>query len=175
MWTLKLPVMWFVDETLCYASMITIHTISAKLEHSMVNLLGSPGCLQEAKNMIKVVLCKPDAVVWMAVLGPCRIHGNMEMQQDIAKQVDKLEPENSADFVLLANMYAAVAKRDLMRMLMADKVKRFEETAHHTWIGAIQLLGVGILLHLFGIVHATCIHVHRKTLQLNIIHFQLKT
>jgi hypothetical protein len=35
--------MWFVDEALCYASMITVYTISAKLEHytSMVNLLGS--------------------------------------------------------------------------------------------------------------------------------------
>jgi hypothetical protein len=48
--------------------------------------------------MIKVMLCKPDAVVLMAVLGPCRIHCNMEMQEYIAKQVDKLEPENSADF-----------------------------------------------------------------------------
>jgi hypothetical protein len=155
--------MWFVDEALCYASMITVYTISAKLEHytSMVNLLGCPGCLQEAKNMIKVMLCKPDAVVWMAVLGPCRIHGNMEMQEYSAKQVDKLEPENSADFVLLTNMYATVARSH-------------ENVEWQTKFGAIQLLSVGILLHLFGIVHATCVHVHCKTLQLNIIHFQLK-
>ncbi len=47
----------------------------------------------------------------------------MEMQEYIAKQVDKLEPENSADFVLLANMYAAVAKRDLLRMLNGRQSK----------------------------------------------------
>ncbi len=90
-WTPKLPVVWFVYEALCYASMITVYTISAKYYPSLVNLLGCPDCLQEAKNMIKVMLCKPDAVVWMAVLGPCRIHGNMEMQEYIAKQVDKLQ------------------------------------------------------------------------------------
>jgi hypothetical protein len=38
-------------------------------------------------------------------------------ENKIAKGVLKLEPEKSADFLLLSNMYAAAANRDLMRML----------------------------------------------------------
>jgi pentatricopeptide repeat protein len=45
-----------VDEGMCcYASMATVHMISAKLEHytCMFDLLGRAGHLQEAENMIK--------------------------------------------------------------------------------------------------------------------------
>ncbi len=72
----------FVNEGLhCYASMITVYLISENLESytCMVNLLGSAGHLHEAKNMIKLILCKPDVVVWMTLLPTCRIHGNVEM------------------------------------------------------------------------------------------------
>jgi hypothetical protein len=109
----------FVDEGIhCYASMNTVYMISEKLENytCMVNL-GSAGRLHKAKNMIKLMLCNPDVVVWMTLLHTCRIHGNVEMGEHIDKGVLKLEPENSADFLLLSNMYAAAANRDLMRML----------------------------------------------------------
>jgi hypothetical protein len=45
------------------------------------------------------------------------------MGEHIAKGVLKLEPENSADFLLLSNMYAAAANRDLMRMLNGRQSK----------------------------------------------------
>ncbi len=85
----------------------------------MVNLLGSIGHLHEAKNMIKLMLCNPD----VTLLHTCRIHGNVEMGEHIAKGVLKLEPENSADILLLSNMYAAAANRDLMRMLNGRQSK----------------------------------------------------
>jgi hypothetical protein len=72
--------------------------------------------------MIKLMLYNPDVVVWMTLLHTCRIHGNVEMGEHIAKGVLKLEPE-TADFLLLSNMYAAAANRDLMRMLNGRQSK----------------------------------------------------
>ncbi|KAH9552878.1 hypothetical protein CY35_09G089700 [Sphagnum magellanicum] len=88
-----------VDEgVLCYALMGKVYMISAKLDHytCIVDLLDHSGHLQEAENVIKEMPCKPNAAVWTAFLGICRIHGNMEMGKHVAKQVLELEPENAA-------------------------------------------------------------------------------
>jgi pentatricopeptide repeat protein len=93
-----------VEDLCCYASMSTIHRISAKLEHytCMVDLLGCAGYLQEAENMIKAMPYNPNVAVWMALLSACRIHGNVEMAEHVAKQVLELEPENATGYVLLS-------------------------------------------------------------------------
>jgi pentatricopeptide repeat protein len=104
------------EEGLCYyALMSTVHRISATLEHHacMVDLLGHAGHLQEAENVIKAMACKPNADVWMALLGACRIHGNAEMGEHAAKQLLKLDLENATTYVLLSDIYAAGGKRDL--------------------------------------------------------------
>jgi pentatricopeptide repeat protein len=76
--------------------------ISPKLEHytCMVDLLGHAGHLQEAENMIKAMPWEPDVTTWKAMLGACRIHGNVEMGERVAKRVLELEPENAAGCVL---------------------------------------------------------------------------
>jgi pentatricopeptide repeat protein len=77
-----------VDEGMhCYTSMITDYMISAQLEHytCMVDLLGRAGHLQEAENMIMAMPCEPHVAPWMALLGACRIHGNVEMGERVAK------------------------------------------------------------------------------------------
>ncbi len=105
-----------VDEGLCYyASMSTVHMISATLEHHacMVDLLGHAGHLQEAENAIKAMACKPNADVWMALVGACRIHGNVKMGEHAGKQLLKLDLENPTTYVLLSDIYAAAGKRDL--------------------------------------------------------------
>jgi pentatricopeptide repeat protein len=83
----------FVDEGLCYfESMGSVYGLSATVEHyaCTVDLLGRAGHLQEAKDLIKMMTGKQDSAVWKALLGACRIHGNLEMAQRIAKQVVKL-------------------------------------------------------------------------------------
>ncbi len=57
--------------------------------------------------------CKPHVAAWMSLLGACRIHGNVEMGECVAKLVFELEPENAAAYVLLSNIYAAGGSRHL--------------------------------------------------------------
>jgi len=77
-----------VDEGMhFYASMVTDYMISPKLEHytCIVDLLGHAGHLQEAENMVMEMPWKLHVAPWMALLGACRIHGNVEMAERIAK------------------------------------------------------------------------------------------
>jgi pentatricopeptide repeat protein len=93
-----------VDEGMhCFALMSTVYGISTKLEHytCMVDLLGRAGHLQKAENLVMAMPCKPHVAAWMALLGACRIHGNVEMAERVAKRFLELEPENAAGYVLL--------------------------------------------------------------------------
>jgi pentatricopeptide repeat protein len=77
-----------VDEAMhLYASMIRDYRNHAKLEHynCMVDLLGRAHCLQEAENMVLAMPYKPQVAAWMALLGACRIHGNVEMAEHVTK------------------------------------------------------------------------------------------
>jgi hypothetical protein len=52
--------------------------ISAKLEHyTMVDLVGYASHLQESENMVMAVPCELDVAAWMALLGACKIHGDV--------------------------------------------------------------------------------------------------
>lgn len=51
--------------------------------------------------------CKPTVAGWMTSLGAYRVHGNVKMEEQIAKQVVKLAPGSSQGCGLLSNVYAA--------------------------------------------------------------------
>jgi len=106
-----------VDEnSLHYFSlMASDYNKSVNQEHyaCMVDILGCSGLLGEAEDLIKTMACEPSAAVWMALLGACRVHGDVEKAEQILKKVLELDPENAAGYVLLSNIYAATDKRDL--------------------------------------------------------------
>lgn len=82
--------------------------IEPTIEHysCMVDLLGRAGYLDEAWDFIHTMTLKPDATVWGAFLGSCRIHRNMEFAEIAAKKLFKLEPYNSANYALMMSLYA---------------------------------------------------------------------
>ncbi|GAB2287242.1 hypothetical protein Dimus_021625 [Dionaea muscipula] len=105
-----------------FDSMATIHNINPGPEHyaCMVDMLGRAGRLEEAKEFIDTMPIKPDPSVWGALLGACRKHGNLEMGREVAERLFELEPSNSGNYVILANMYARSGKLN-----EADAVRRF--------------------------------------------------
>ncbi len=73
--------------------------------------------LQEAKDLIEMVpWCKPDAALWMAMVGACRIHGNVEMGEHVANKSSNWTTENARGYVVLSNIiYAAGGNWDLSK------------------------------------------------------------
>jgi hypothetical protein len=61
--------------------------------------------------MIMAMPCKPHVDTWTALLGTCRIYGNVEMAECVAKQILEMEPDNAPGYVLLSNMSATVGNK----------------------------------------------------------------
>ncbi|OVA20175.1 Pentatricopeptide repeat [Macleaya cordata] len=90
-----------------FKSMSDFHGIEHKVEHygCMVDLLGRAGQLEEARELIRSMPFAPDAVVWRALLGGCRIHKNVEFAEEAALNLLQLEPQVDGNYVLLSNVY----------------------------------------------------------------------
>ncbi|XP_057454784.1 pentatricopeptide repeat-containing protein At4g01030, mitochondrial [Lotus japonicus] len=104
-----------VDEGWKYFdSMQTDYNIVPRIEHytCMVDLLGKAGFLDEALDFIHTMPFKPDASIWGALLASCRIHKNIQLAEIAARNLFKLEPYNSANYVLMMNIYSDLNRWD---------------------------------------------------------------
>lgn len=94
--------------------MQTVYGIMPIAKHyaCMADMLGRAGQLDEAFEFIQGMPIKPDSAVWGALLGACRIHGNVEMGKVASQNLFELDPENVGYYVLMSNMYAKIGKWD---------------------------------------------------------------
>lgn len=92
-----------------YYHMVNIVGLLPRIEHygCMVDLLGRAGCLEEAEQLILNMPVKPDDVILKALLGACKMHGNIEMGERIAKILMGWYPHDSGSYVALSNMFAS--------------------------------------------------------------------
>ncbi|KAK2969662.1 hypothetical protein RJ640_025839 [Escallonia rubra] len=106
--------------------MTEVYGVEPGKEHfgCMVDLLGRAGKLEEARMLIDEMPMSPDVGVLIALLGACKIHGNIKLGEQIGKKVIELEPHNSGRYLLLANIYANAGRwEDVanVRKLMNDR------------------------------------------------------
>ncbi|KAG9453259.1 hypothetical protein H6P81_006163 [Aristolochia fimbriata] len=113
----------FVEEGIhLFKAMSSEHYLEPNLEHyaCIVDLLGRAGRLEEAYSLINKMPITPDAGVWGALLGACRMHYNIKFGEVALDHLVSLEPQNPAHYVVLSNIYAQhrrwadVAKMRLM-------------------------------------------------------------
>ena len=121
----------------CFNSMSRDFQVTPRPEHyaCMVDLLGRAGRLNEACDFIERMPTRPDAGVWGALLGACRIHLNVELAEVAAKYLFELDAGNPGRYVLLSNIYSSSGKRndaDRVRALM--KRRGVRKIAGHTII-----------------------------------------
>ncbi|KAI3507707.1 hypothetical protein L1887_22698 [Cichorium endivia] len=112
--------------------------IEPRLEHyaCMVHLLGQEGKLCEACELIEKMGIEPDLFVWGALLGACKLHGDVGLAEVAARRVAELEPESAGSSLVLSNMYAdggnwGYAAR-VKRMVKKTKMKKLPGSS---WIG----------------------------------------
>ncbi|OIW09101.1 hypothetical protein TanjilG_16328 [Lupinus angustifolius] len=109
-----------------YNMMVRDYGINPTVQHftCMVDLLGHCGQLGEAYDLIRQMTVLPDSGVWGALLNACKIHGNVELAELALEKLTELEPDDSGNYVILANMYAQSGNWEgvaRLRQLMIDK------------------------------------------------------
>jgi len=127
-----------VDEGWHYFnSMDTDHGIEPTVEHytCIVDLLGRAGHLDEADDFINKMPLKPDAVVWGALLGACKVHGNIELGKRVSEFLLELEPQCVGTHILLSNIYAADGRWvDAVNVRQIMKDKGLRKQPGRSWI-----------------------------------------
>lgn len=116
-----------IDEGLrFFNSMTKEHSLQPVAEHyaCMVDLLGRAGRLSEAFKLVQGMQIQPNAGVWGALLGACRVHKNDELARFAAEKLFELEPRKTSNYVLLSNISAESGKWDAaenMRTLIKER------------------------------------------------------
>lgn len=120
-----------------YKTMETNHGIIPTREHSscMVDLFARAGRLKEAESFINQMSFDPDIVVWKSLLAACRICGDVALGKQAAENILKLDPSNSAAYVLLCNIYASTGSwDDVARLRKLMKTKGVRKVPGQSWI-----------------------------------------
>ncbi|KAF8023153.1 hypothetical protein BT93_F0601 [Corymbia citriodora subsp. variegata] len=86
--------------------------VSPNTEHysCMVDLLGRRGYLHEAFEIVKGLPHLASAALLESLLGACSVQGNAEVAEGVCKILLKVDPSNSASYVMLHNTYAAAGR-----------------------------------------------------------------
>ncbi|XP_038985926.1 pentatricopeptide repeat-containing protein At5g56310-like [Phoenix dactylifera] len=86
--------------------------VEAGVEHygCMVDLLGRAGLLEEAYRLIESMPIPSNDMVWGALLGACRIHGDVEMGERAVEKLMELKPNEGGYYILLSSIYAAAGR-----------------------------------------------------------------
>ncbi|CAA7407756.1 unnamed protein product [Spirodela intermedia] len=132
-----------------FSSMSRDFGVDPQLEHysCMVDLLGRSGRPREAMELILGMPFEADAVIWRTLLSVCRARGYLEMAEVAAGEVLRLEPEDSAAYVLLSGAYAEAGRWDeVSRLRRTMRERRMKKEPGCSWIeveGVVRMFLAG--------------------------------
>lgn len=91
-----------------FNSMKNVYHIEPMVEHyaCMVDLFGRAGLFGDALEIIRTMALAPDVYVWGALLGACRMHGNVDLGEKVGNFLIDSYPLNHAFYVSLSDIYA---------------------------------------------------------------------
>ncbi|XXG86328.1 hypothetical protein AAC387_Pa11g1246 [Persea americana] len=100
--------------------------VSPTVEHyaCLVDLLGRAGCIKEALDVVENMPMSPGGSIWGSLLNSCRLYGNIELGEVVAKRLFELEPNNAGNYVMLSNMYASTGQWENVKKLRELMVNR---------------------------------------------------
>ncbi|KAK3421257.1 hypothetical protein EUGRSUZ_G01917 [Eucalyptus grandis] len=130
----------------CFESMSRDFGVTPIHEHyaCMVDLLGRAGHLDEAVDFIEKMPIEPDAGVWGALLGACRIHRDVERAEKAAKFLFELDPENSGRYAVFSNIYASLGNKE-----EADQIRDLMKRREVRKLSGHSIIEIGNRIHTF--------------------------
>ncbi|KAL3840156.1 hypothetical protein ACJIZ3_024747 [Penstemon smallii] len=92
----------------CFKRMVEVYGLMPKIEHygCMIDLLGRNGMLEEAYELIKGLPIVGDATAWRALLGACKVYGNVNLAEHVKRELELIHDKHPADELVLTSTYA---------------------------------------------------------------------
>ncbi|XP_059647705.1 putative pentatricopeptide repeat-containing protein At3g18840 [Cornus florida] len=129
-----------------FHSMTNYHGISPEIDHyaCMIDLYGRANQLEKAAAFMKDIPIELDAVILGTFLNACKINSNVELAREAEEKLLRIEGDNGARYVQLANVYAADGKWiDMGRIRKKMRGKEVKKHAGCSWVN------VGNRVHIF--------------------------
>jgi uncharacterized protein HemY len=71
----------------------------------------------------------PDAFVWGALLGACKMHAKVELGESVMEKLLEVEPRKDGAYTLMSNMYSSANRwRDALKWRKAMKERNIKKT-----------------------------------------------
>ncbi|KAJ3700622.1 hypothetical protein LUZ61_004327 [Rhynchospora tenuis] len=124
-----------------FQSMTQKYNVVPCVEHysCMVDLLGRAGQLDEAVKLIEEMPLEPSPQLWGSLLGACRKFGHVEYAGLACSHLLELEPKNSGNYVLLADVYTkAQLPEEVDRVKKLLEEQSLPKLAGCSWIEVYQ-------------------------------------
>ncbi|KAK9682707.1 hypothetical protein RND81_10G090800 [Saponaria officinalis] len=92
-----------------FNAMEKVYGLVPQIEHygCLIDLLGRGGRLEEALRVANSMPMEPNTIIWGSLLGACRMHDAVELGGEVLKHLIKLNPDDTGNFSMLSNIYAA--------------------------------------------------------------------
>ncbi|XP_072969663.1 pentatricopeptide repeat-containing protein At3g02330, mitochondrial isoform X2 [Typha angustifolia] len=126
------------DEGMHLFQLMTHHyKLEPQLEHfaCMVDIVGRSKGPHEALELINNMPFEADAVIWRTLLGVCKLHRNVEVAELAASNILLTDPNDSAAYVLLSNVYAESGRwGEVSKMRRIMRQSRLKKEPGCSWI-----------------------------------------
>ncbi|XP_058110633.1 pentatricopeptide repeat-containing protein At2g37310 isoform X1 [Magnolia sinica] len=120
-----------------FNSMLLEYGIQPALEHyaCIAGVLARAGMLNEAVEYVCQMPIEPNAKVWGALLNGASISGNVELGRFISDRLFEIEPENTGNYIVMANIYSRTRKWEEAEKVR-EKMKRqgLKKVPGYSWI-----------------------------------------
>ncbi|CAN4117499.1 unnamed protein product [Withania somnifera] len=120
------------DEAQMYFSRMRVrYGFEANSDHyaCLIDVLSRAGRLHQAYDVIRKMPVKVTAKAWGALLASCRTYGEVELAEIAGRALFEVEPENPANFVILARIYASNGRFEEAEGIRREMIKRGMKTA----------------------------------------------
>lgn len=113
------------------AKMQEVYGVEVTSDHysCLVDVLSRAGRLYEAYDVLTKMPVKATAKAWGALLGACTTYGDVELAEIAGRALFEIEPDNAANYVLLARIYASAGRYEEALKLRREMKERQVKTA----------------------------------------------
>ncbi|WOL00173.1 pentatricopeptide repeat-containing protein [Canna indica] len=113
------------------------HGVVPGVEHytCLVGSLARVGRLAEAELVALTMPCEPDAAVWRTLLSGSVVHRAAGMAKAAGHRLLELDPRDDSAYVMLANMYSSMGKKNEADELWSEmKDRKVKKEGGRSWI-----------------------------------------
>ncbi|XP_016899771.2 pentatricopeptide repeat-containing protein At4g21065 isoform X2 [Cucumis melo] len=87
------------------------------------------GLVKEAEEIVHKMEIRPDVFACGALLGACRIHGNVDIGESVMQKLTEIDPDEDGTYILMTNLYSSVHRwKDASKLRKTMKIKKMRKT-----------------------------------------------